>query len=273
MTNPSVPNLHFDGTFIDVLWDHHDEAISWYKKFMGWDVKQAENWKPDPRCEQGRMTSMNWGVWLVSSLSSVRLPHHFAERGTVDSNVRLCWRTRGLKEVHERFKSSSVRVSDIYDEPGNVKYFDFWATFEGAKQTAQEDNQLPQDGFVPSWNRIAVSNLEQSIQWYSRHLGMQLEQDYSSEGYVIMSLKLNHHPNEKSLWVLEKAPEGAYIGKVDGLVQPVCWIHARDDFFGYHSYLSQNAIEVSEIGGFLTRGVVSFHFYDPDGNRLNISSM
>ncbi|MNG23030.1 hypothetical protein D3C84_1075860 [compost metagenome] len=102
---------------------------------------------------------------------------------------------------------------------------------------------------------------------------MGIENDYSEYGFVIMSLGLNHQRDQKSLWVLEQLPEGTYTGKVDGQVWPVCWIAGREAFFQYRTHLIDSGIEASEVGGFLTRGLVSFHFYDPDGNRLNVSSM
>ncbi|MFF2015744.1 VOC family protein [Paenibacillus sp. NPDC058177] len=273
MTTFAVPKLHFDGSTVDVLWDNHEEAIHWFEKFMSWEVGQKENWKPDPRCTEGKMTRMNWGTWLISSLSSVRLPHHFAERGTVESNIRLCWRTRNLKQLHSHYKSNGVRVTDIYKGPGGTTYFDFWATYEGIRFTAQEDKQIQEQGIVPSWIRLGVSDLEKSIQWYRNYLGMEMENDLSKDGYVIMSLQLNHQRDQKSLWVLEQLTEDAYIGKVDGPVRPICWVTDREDFFNYHTFLSDSGIETSDIGGFITRGMVSFHAYDPDGNRLNFSSM
>lgn len=68
-------------------------------------------------------------------------------------------------------------------------------------------------------------------------------------------------------------PEGAQTDPRDGQVQPVCWIKSRDDFFRYHEQLKALGVDTSEVGGFLNRGMVSFHFYDPDGNRFNVSSM
>ncbi len=271
--NQLVPELFFDGSVIDTLWDNHEEAVRWYQQFLSWHVEQKENWKPDPRSVQGKMTRLNWGTWLISSLSSVRLPHHFAERGTVESNIRLCWRTRNLQQTHRNFQSLGVRVSDIYQGPGHTNYFDFWATYEGTRLTAQEDKSLQQDGFVPSWVRIGVSDLDKAVEWYGRYLGMELEDSFNHAHFAVMSLKLNHQRNDKSLWVLEKVPEDVPAGKVDGPVRPICWVANREQFFNYHSLLVDSGIEVSEVGGFITRGLVSFHFYDPDGNRLNISSM
>lgn len=115
---------------------------------------------------------------------------------------------------------------------------------------------------------VLWDNHENVVKWFLCRL---LDRDQSGK-FAIMALKLNHH-EEDSLWVIERKPEESYTGRVDGQVQPVCWIQSRDDFFRYHRYLRDDGIETSEIGGFITKGMVSFHFYDPDGNRLNISSM
>ena len=69
------------------------------------------------------------------------------------------------------------------------------------------------------------------------------------------------------------APQGASTEKANGQVQPVCWIKSREEFFQYNERLRSTGVETSEVGGFVERGMVGFHFYDPDGNRFNVSSM
>jgi len=267
-----VPVLYFDGQFIDVLWDNHSDAVAWFEKHFSWKVQRDEDWKVDPRCTQGRITSMNWGTWVVSYITDTRLPHHYAERGGVDPNIRVCFRVKDVGVKHQSLQEDGVRVSQIYNGPGNTRYFDLWATSEEIRMTLQEDPSLQHDELLPSWIRVGVSNLQASIQWYQQHLGMSLVADESDQGYAIMKLKLNHQEDD-SLWVIEQLPTDAYKGKVDGQVQPICWIQNRDDFFKYREYLLSCGIETSEVGGFETKGLVSFHFYDSDGNRFNVSSM
>lgn len=266
-----VPELYYDGQFIDVLWDNHSHAVKWFEKYFHWNVTMNENWKVDPRCTEGIMTQMNYGTWLITYLIATRLPHHYADRGTVESNVRLCFRVHDLNEMHRILSDDGIRVSPTYAGP-RTSYFDVWATAEGIRLTLQEDPSVPQGKVHPSWVRMGVSHLDQSIQWYQQHMGMKLVEQDEEGGFAIMSLKLNHSDGD-SLWVLEKMGEDAYKGRVDSQVQPYCWIKDRDDFFNYHQYLNDSGIDTSEVGGFVTKGMVSFHFYDPDGNRLNISSM
>lgn len=266
-----IPELYFDGQYIDVLWDNHDQVVKWFEKYLGWKVLRQENWKVDPRCSQGKMTQLPLGTWLVTYLTDTRLPHHYAERGTVDADLRVCFRTRELDRLRRAFVTDGVRVSSVYAGPES-RYFDVWATAEGIRLTLQEDLTLPSADLAPSWIRVGVSRLNESIQWYGQYLGMKCTQHDPKGGYAVMEMKLNHS-EAKSLWVLEQKSGKAFVGKVDGQVQPVCWIQERQDLFKYYQYLKQRGIETSGIGGYLTQGLIGFHFYDPDGNRFNISSL
>lgn len=269
--NTSVPTLYFDGQFIDVLWDNHGNCVEWFEKYFGWNIKMQENWKVDPRCIEGKMTQMDFGTWIVTYLTNVKLPHHFAERGTVEPNIRLCFRIQELEKWHKTFSDDGIRVSSIYKGP-KTRYFDVWATPEGIRLTLQEDHSVDTSELLPSWIRVGVSNLEKSVKWYEKHMGMEVIEYDRVNQFIVMSLKLNHS-EDNSFWVLEQNPEGTYTEKVDGQVQPYCWIKDREDFFKYQQYLKDAGVEASDIGGFLTKGMVSFHLYDLDGNRINVSSM
>lgn len=269
--HPFVPELYFDGQRVDVLWDNYDNAIAWFKQYFGWDVKMREAWKVDPSCREGWMTQMNHGTWMVTYLADVKLPHHHADRGGAEANVRLCFRVQDLEKLREAFQADGIRVSDIYDGP-KTRYFDVWATAEGIRLTLQEDADVA-EGVHPSWVRIGVRDLEQAIKWQQNVTGMRLLERDPQGRFAVMALGLNHAEGEDSLWVLEQLPEDAHTGKVNGQVQPVCWVKSRDAFFKYHHYLKSIGVDTSEIGGFVARGMVGFHFYDPDGNRFNISSM
>lgn len=269
---PLVPDLYFDGQRIDVLWDNYENAINWFEKYFGWNVARREDWKVDPACRESWMTQMNYGTWLVTYQTDTPLAHHYADRGGPESHVRLCFRVNDLEKIQNTLQADGVRVTDIYDGP-KARYFDAWATPEGIRLTLQEDKSVPETGVHPSWVRIGVSDLDKSIAWHESVTGMRLLERDADGRFAVIALKLNHQEGEDSLWVLEQLPEGAYTGKVNGQVQPVNWIKSREAFFDYHRHLRSIGVETSEIGGFTARGMVGFHFYDPDGNRFNVSSM
>ncbi|GIP39909.1 hypothetical protein J31TS4_31890 [Paenibacillus sp. J31TS4] len=273
-----VPDLLYDGGSIDVLYDYHEEAVRWYETNLGWSVRQQESWKPDPRAAQGKMTHMGRGLWLTSSVTSQRLPYHYAERGTVDPHVRLCLRAADLEQTRSALEGRGVRVTDLYAGPGGHRYFDAWLTAEGTRIAFVEE-QAPSPVPLPPCGpnedvcvRIGVSHLDEAVPWYERYIGMQVEAVHREEGYAVMSLGVNHHPDGKSLWILESLPPGAYTGPVDGPVRPTCFVQGRDAFFAYYQFLKDSGVMVGEMGGFTGRGLALFHLYDRDGNRFNVSS-
>lgn len=266
-----VPKLYYDGLFIDVLWDNYQNSVEWFEKYFGWKIKMQEDWKVDPRCTDGIMTQMDYGTWLITYLTHTRLPHHYADRGTVESNVRACFRIQNLEPIHNLLIENDIRVTPIYDGP-MTRYFDLWSTPEGIRLTLQEDRSLSTKELLPSWTRIGVSQLKDSIKWYESYVGMKMVEYHENSNFAIMALGLNHS-EEESLWVIEQQSDDSDRGRVNGQVQPSCWIKDREDFFNYHHFLKDCGIETSEIGGFIERGMVGFHFYDEDGNRFNVSSM
>lgn len=271
-SNTAIPQLYFDGQFVDVLWDNYDNAVTWFETYFGWRVARREDWKVDPACTEGMMTQMDYGTWLVTYRTERRLPHHFADRGTAEAHVRVCFRVRELESRWARFVTDGVRVSPIYEGP-KARYLDVWATPEGIRVTLQEDPSVSNDGVHPSWIRIGVRDVAKSIQWHESVTGMRLVEHDPAGGYAIIAGKVNHLEGEDSLWVLEQLPEGTHTDKRSPQVQPVNWIKSREQFFSYHDYLKSTGVDTSDVGGFVERGMVSFHFYDPDGNRFNVSSM
>lgn len=268
--NDNIPYIVYDGADIDVLWDGHEEAIRWYESHLGWRVEQKESWKPDPRVSQGKMTHMGNGVWLESVITRERLPYHYAERGTVDPAVRWCWKTQDIARAYSKFKEDGIRVSEMMKGPDSRQFFDIWCTSEGARLTIHEDPKMLVEGFHDSEIRIGVKNLEHAVEWYQRFVGMRLVAVNPDKGYAQLTLGVNHKPDKVRTWILEQLPPNSSQGNVDGIIRPRCFIENRDAFFAYHQFLRNNGVQTGDLGGFVQRGYVKFHFYDPDGNCFNV---
>lgn len=272
--NSMIPNLAYDGGHIDIIWDNHEKAVEWYNEFTGWGVEgpfieQKNNGQP---FKSRKKTRLWYGTWLVSFLTDHKIGHLAADRGTVDPHVRWCWGTRKLAETHDLFVEKGIRITPLYTGPDGGKYFDFWATFEGTRLTAYESLDLPVDSprFGTGRVRIGVTDLKSAIEWYKEYIGMGVHEDRSQDGYVIMKLALEHHPEHFSTWCLEQLQPGAFTGKVDGPARPYVVVHDNDAFNKYHRFLHESGVAVSDIWmeGFQSY----FHLYDPDGNRFNVTT-
>jgi len=273
MIHSAVRKLAFDGGHIDVLWDNHENAAQWYKEFTDWgaegpSLSNNNNGRP---YKARKKTRLWYGTWLVSFITEEKIGHLAADRGTVDPHVRWCWETRKLAESHALFEQKGVRVTPLYTGPDDGRYFDFWATAEGTRLTACEALDLPADSprFANGRVRIGVSDLRSAMQWYREYAGMEVHEDRSEDGFVIMKLALEHHPEKFSSWCLEQLQPGAYTGKADGPARPYVVVHDHGAFTRYHAFLQDSGVAVSDIWdeGFQSY----FHLYDPDGNRFNVT--
>src|SRR5690606_14186080 len=116
---------------------------------------------------------------------------HYAERGTVDPNIRLCLKANDIEHAHSTFSNDGIRVSEIYKGPGGHGYFDAWLSMEGTRFTFQEAlpsspiTLIPCDNFQDTCVRIAVKDLQQAVTWYKQYVGMEIESEHYNDGYVV----------------------------------------------------------------------------------------
>lgn len=271
----AVPSLAYDGGNIYVPMDAHDEMVEWMTRHMGWNVRhQFDNRPkhPDHAIVRERKTLHGFGTCMQSiELRDGADPLPTAV--TADTRVRWCWRTRDIRTARDYLHQQGTLVGELYIGPGEHLYFDFRAAGAGVLLTAQEDANVAEDSprFVPSWNRIGVADLRSAREWYESYVGMSLLTDCSEDGYVVMGLNLEHHPNEKSMWVLEQNAANVSSGQLNGAARPNNVVHDKRQFSDYYFYLRSEGIIVSDILGYPPiDGYSWFHFYDLDGNRFDV---
>lgn len=90
-------------------------------------------------------------------------------------------------------------------------------------------------------------------------------------GDAVLTTGINYYTEGRAEWILEENPNRPETGPVDGLFRTRCEISDRESFFRFHEFLQKSGVAVSEMNGFVQRGRVFFHLYDPDGNRFDVS--
>jgi len=271
-----VPALAYDGGTIYVSMDTHDEAVEWFTTHTGWKLQHRFD---NRRRESGlaifqeRKTLLSFGT-SIQSIENQEGTDALTVALSPETRFRWCWRTRDLTAARLYLQQEGTRVGEIYRGPGGHDYFDFWATSENVLLTAQGDSTVSEDSprFVPSWNRTGVADLGAAKLWYETHIGMRLLEDRTADGYLLMGLNLEHHPEENSQWILEQVSRDEPTGRLlDGAARPHCVLHDPEQFANYHAYLKNSGITVSEIVGYPpVKGFSWFHLYDPDGNRFDV---
>jgi catechol 2,3-dioxygenase-like lactoylglutathione lyase family enzyme len=273
-----IPQIAYDGGSLDTIWDNHALSIDWFEEHMGLIPTiraNKEHFRFESNSEIEMMTFYPDMFNLHSIITSKRLVHLYAERG-IDPNIRWCFGTRDLDKEHTSLKQNKIRISDIYEGPGNRRYFDFWATAEGTRLTAVEAPELTDTSprYTTGCIRIGVTDLDASLRWYKKFLGFEYAiQNPGSDWAEMAALCVEDRDGQRVTPItkvytiyLEKLPEENHNGHIDGAARPYFLIEDKEQFEQYHRTLCENGINVSPIADRFD----TFHLYDLDGNRLNV---
>lgn len=261
--------LDFDGGLIDVLYDQHQPMLGWFEAQMG---LKGNSWHgPTDREADATLFSTlslpdHGAFHLYSVLTRKRLGHWFAERGTIDGHVRMTFRCPDLARTYARLQERLVRTSAIGKGPEGREFFDFYSP-EGTRLTAisfpEQAEKYPEVDFTcfaPGW--IEVTDLARSVEWYRELLGIEVTEDRSAESYVSLNAWL---------W-LSAIPVEQHRGKVDDAARLYLVCPSRQQFTSLHERLAQAGAQPSPYMNPPGTRWSAFHFYDPDGNRLNVWS-
>ncbi|MCQ6557377.1 VOC family protein [Paenibacillus mendelii] len=268
----TIPAVLFDGGTINVRMEEHEEAIEWCQRVLGLQITQQENWTPGPDAVIGKMTHMGMGLWIESGRAADGTPAPAVVREPLDSTILWYWRTRNLRSTKQELHRQGVQTSENYTDHAGNEVFNFRFMNSGTWLSAIEDPSLDGDVFSDSnVTRIKVKHLRQSIEWYKQYLGMAVSAEPAMNSYCEMTLGINHHPEGRYIWMLAEDSNWTDHGPLDGLFRTRSFIADREAFFNYYQFLKDSGNLVSEMGGYVLRGRVYFHVYDPDGNRFDIS--
>lgn len=261
----STPYFKFDGGFIMVPWDRFEEGVNWYRDHMGWQLK---NVVLTPVGKKAFFKMPNTGQANLKSFETDL--DHFTQDGYEEGNCRFCFRIADLNETLAYFTERNVECSSPYQLPDGSLAADIKA-FAGVRLTLSEDRKyigkypnarVFRYGAKPLW--LGVTDLEASIKWYEDVLGFkQSKKDYRSQGYALMR-------DEKDKWDhvwLEQVPAVPSPANANPGARLYFLVKGRENFLQAHEWLQEKGIETSDIVG--PKRWMGFHFYDPDGNRIN----
>lgn len=259
-----TPKFKFDGGFIMVPWDQFDEAVEWYSDKMGWKLIGTGN---GPVGRKAFFKMPGSGQANLKSFESEL--SHFTSEDYFEGNCRFCFRTANLDETLEYFSNQGVKYNAPFKMPDGTRSADIIA-FGNVRLTLSEDRKLkgrfPESRVIqyaakPLW--LGVTDLEDSINWYSRICGWESsKKNFQDRGFALMRETWDF------VW-LEKVNVERSSKKANPGARLYFRIKKQEDLYRTNEWLKVQGIEVSEIIGERWKG---FHFYDPDGNRLNVWS-
>lgn len=257
----------WDGGFIMVNGDHFDDAVKWYTEKFGWTcLNQFEK-------DLGKMAFMKLPYrdgFCMITLKSFEFDHeHFKASHHDPGHVRFCFEITNLELSLQYFKENGIVTTEPALLPDGRWTFDIYA-YEDARLTVIVNQQLEgqyQPGhlvvFGSPATRIGVTDLSQAIQWYTDNLAFQLEIRDGNEQFAWMKVQNAHAPGHYDSILLES---GIVSVEPKNPTVRVYYFLQKPEFEQMHQWLTaKDNVYVSPIAGNF-----GYHFYDPDGNQINI---
>jgi len=261
----TTTTLEFDGGFIMVPAEKFDEGVEWYRKHMDWELIDTA------LSPVGRKAFFRLPGGGQANLKSFELEHeHFNPEHYEEGNMRFCFLTANLEQAISYYSEQGIQSSEIFLLPDGTQGADIIA-FGNIRLTLCEDKQL-QDEFPhkkviryahkPLW--MGVRDLKAAVEWYETVLGLKgSSTDYSDKGFALLG---EGEGKWEYIW-LEELPQSTPYVKANPGARVYFVVWDREQFFELEKRLREQGIETSEPVGERWTG---FHFYDPDGNRMNV---
>ncbi|CAM4480611.1 VOC family protein [Paenibacillus tarimensis] len=113
---------------------------------------------------------------------------------------------------------------------------------------------------------VPTSNIDESIDWYTRNLNLQLQNKFEDRGSYIAVM---HHPHKHSIALLLIETEDTHRLEIarNGKPYPIMAINCPD-IEHTHSFLKQNGIQAEDIQTLGAGEAKYFYFRDNQGNLL-----
>jgi catechol 2,3-dioxygenase-like lactoylglutathione lyase family enzyme len=259
------PRFRWDGGFIYVHYDDHDDAVQWYTRHLGLQLTQP-TWegRHDPMSKAEKMSSLAFpagGLIHIKSVSSeVPLKHFIAETDSTVRNVGFTFNCANLAAARQTFLASGLHASEIAIGPDGNKWFEL-VGFNGIPHIIRTDDRHdwscePVSRYGPWY--VTVADMAAAVEWYKEVLELHVLRTLSPERCVEM---------EGHLYLICE-PSTISDRQLAGVGASCPYFFTRDIELEHNRFISLQ-VEASEVVG---TGWKAMHIHDLFGNRLNFWS-
>ncbi|MEI5908976.1 VOC family protein [Bacillus spongiae] len=256
-----------------VSWEKFDEGIEWYTTHFGWEcLDQVQT----PVGKKAFLKMPKEGVITLKALDS-DCEHLQNDEEAEEGNFKLCFEVGDLKRTVDYFNRHNIEYTEVVPLINGMKSLDVFG-FENARLTLYENikekDSFPDArvlGFGEVHSSIGVTDIGRSVDWYTTHLGFlevsvgqehaHLQTEDAYEKHVLHNSFMNNIFLEK----IDRQVKGNPSVRTYFDIRP-------EDFDETYQRLLDKKIVPSKIAGNPKEGWGGFHFFDPDGNRINVWS-
>lgn len=265
------PYFKWDGGIILIHHEHFHDAIDWYSEHMGWTCRDR---LANYHGEKAFLTMPGGGQIVLKAIDSTY--EHLSLENRYDGEARFCFAIGDWDRTIEYFTKHGIEFTEPRYGPDNRKYIDLYA-FGNTRITAVHQNKFEgkhPDSRLVSYAevplRFGVTNLEASVGWYRQFLGLVPSEQEIPDGSALLKGKSPYQAPSyfgERVW-LEQVEQLS--GRTNPAARPYFYLE-REAFLDVHQRFPEHGIECSPIVGDPDWWAV-FHCYDPDGNRINVST-
>lgn len=262
-----IPIFMFDGGYVMIPWDDFEDAMEWYKTHMGWTfVEQEINHK----MKRAAFEMPNGGHANFHTFRDE--DEHFSSKGLNEGCSRLCFQVADVKNNLHYFNEHGIRYEELPALPDGTISFDLYA-FGNTRLTlsvnSEFDRLYPNSrilSFATIPMRTGVTNVEHAARWYEDTMGMKVVT--IDDQHALLRGNHSYHGDIDLMW-LEKTTIVEPPTKSNPHARTYFLVKGAEQFINAHQFLRDKGVETSTIFGNPNHWA-AFHFYDPDGNRLNV---
>lgn len=265
---PKPLMFEYDETHICVPEGALDTAAQWYAEHLGLEPKPGFGpCKLHPSMKGILMQFPNgYGSLHLISVSEDR-GHFEVNKDSIDQ-FRMQLKAKNIHVAYAYAKAKGIQTSSLYED-GRGTWFHLYDPYGNQLTVTQgEDADVETEGsgiYGCDLPAVAVSDLESAVEWYSKALGMRKNGRKSGDGYAWMKGFYRHNGVRVNVLQLVQEPDCSNPDASKPGIRQYFYVERHNLKKAYRK-AQRWSTRISPLEDRL------FHFYDPDGNRINVYS-
>jgi len=272
-TDPPPPPLkplmfEYDEVHISVPEDAMDTAVQWYTDHLGLTWNSSSGPTPLHPSMKGKLMQFPHERGSLYLVSVPEEQEHFRVDREHADQFHLTLKAQDIRASYDYAQHNGIRTSSLYaerDESSFHMYDPFGnrlTIIQGHDAEGATSGSGIYDVDIPV---IRVRDLEKSVEWYTKLLGLRKHARMSDDASAMMRGFYRHNGVRLNVLKLVHDPNITNPGDSCTGIRHYFYVE-RHNLNKAYAKAQKWCENISPLEGRL------FHFYDPDGNRINIFS-
>ncbi|MFF2092193.1 VOC family protein [Paenibacillus sp. NPDC058174] len=260
--------FEYDETHISVPEGSLEQAIQWYTRHLGLEPKPGFGPCTLHPSMKGILMQFPNGQGSLHLVTVSEDQEHFRVNREHGDHFHLQLKAKDVRAAFAYAQENSIRTSSLIEEHGEVRFQLYDPYGNRLTVTQGKDSAVEPTGSgiygcdIPV---VGVSDLEKSVEWYTKVLGLKKSARGSGDGYALLRGIYRHNGAKVNHLQLVHDPN---------CTNPTAGRPGVRQYFFVERHNLKKAYQKAQKWCTLISPLEdkAFHFYDPDGNRINVYS-